>query len=97
MSVGEDVMDDDTVLTLSVGFAVFFMLMLFQIPLNVRRAWRSLMRSSLGRIGCGRRTWKARLAEGRQDRHGILPDGEVIVEGPLVANALASRYRCCGW
>jgi hypothetical protein len=75
VSVGEDVMDDGIVLILSVGFADFLMLMPFQMPLSVRRAWRSLGRSSLGRAGCERRVWKARLAGGRQDRHGILADG----------------------
>lgn len=75
VSVGEDVMDNGTVFTLSVGFAGLLMLMPFQMPLSVRRAWRSLDRSSLGRPGCERRTWKARLAGGRQDRHGMLADG----------------------
>lgn len=72
-------MDGGSVLTLSVGFDDFVMLMLFQMPLSVRLAWRSFSRSSLGRAGCERRTWKARLAGGRQDRHGILPMVNVIV------------------
>lgn len=76
VSVGEDVMDDGTVLTLSAVFADFLMLMLFQMLLSVRRAWRSFNRSSLCRAGGERRTWKARLAGGRQDRHGMLPDGK---------------------
>jgi len=96
VSVGEDVMDDGTVLTLSVGFADFLMLMLFQIPLSVRRAWRSFSRSSLGRAGCERRTWKARLAGGRQDRHGMLPDGRCYRLSRICGRRIGARRQDVG-
>lgn len=51
------------------------MLMLFQIPRDGRRAWRSFNRSSLCRVascGCERRLWKARLAGRGQHRNGMV-------------------------
>jgi hypothetical protein len=76
VSVDDDV-EDDTVFTLNAGFADFLMLMPFQIPPDGRRAWRSFCRSSLCRAGCERRIRKARLAGGRQDKHGMVTTGEI--------------------
>jgi hypothetical protein len=76
VSVGDDVREEGTVFTLRTGFAVFLMLMLFQMPPDGRRAWRSFCRSSLCLAGCERRSRKARLAGGRQDRHEMVTVGE---------------------
>ena len=76
VSVG-DAMKGEVVWSFSNGRPGLRMLMLFQIPLGGRRAWRSFCRSSPCRgasCGCERRVRKASLALRGRQRNGMVKE-----------------------